>query len=521
MRKLKMIEISEILYRWIKGLKIKQIARSLGYSKNSVKSIVRQAEILGLEGRCEQAQLEAVVCKIKDARYENNSSCKHKASLGLAAYDERIISWLKEPSITITQISRLIGESGLKTSETTLRRYIKARFPETQCRNYTIPMASSVGEEAQVDYGYVGLMKDATTGKLRKTYAFVMTLSYSRYRYVEFSFKQDTRSWIRCHINAFKFFGGVPRAILLDNLKAGVVVADIYDPTINKTYSELERFYGFVADPAKVRKPEHKGKVERSVLIVKQQLIAGRSYTHVSEANEYAQHWCRNIIAKKITRTTGKTPEELFIEEKPSLIDLPGSDFDISEWVIAKVHKDHHVVCQGNFYSVPTKYIGLEVPVKISFNTVEIYYENKLVKAHIKHSGKGKWVTDTNDYPDSVLRYLKMSPEKCQIEADKIGEATGEIIKLVLSSKSKQRLRKAQAILRLKEEYGGERLELACLRAFIFNIDNYEQIKNILANNLETKIVEEEAVIKYDVDYEGAYLRPASSYKSSMEAHYG
>lgn len=512
-----MIEISEIVYRWTKGLKIKEIARSLGYSKNSVKSIIRQAEGFGLQVNSRQEELETVVGKIKQVRYGCTSSTKQDISI----YDKRISSWIKEPSMTITQIFRLIEESGFRTSEATVRRYIKANFPEIQSKKYTVPIFCKAGEEAQVDYGYVGLMKDPVSGKLRKTYVFVMTLSYSRYRYAEFVFKQDIKSWLRCHINAFKFFGGVPRAILLDNLKAGVVIADVYDPTINQSYSELERFYGFVADPAKVRKPEHKGKVERSILIVKQQLIAGRSYADINEANEHAKHWCRDVIAKRATKTTGKSPEALFIEEKPELLSLPEFEFDLSEWVICKVHRDHHIVCGGNFYSVPTNYIGDEVAVRIGLKTVEIYRENKLIKTHIKQEGKGKWSTDLNDYPESVLKFLSKTPQQCQTEANAIGEGTGEVIKLILSKNSKQRLRKAQAILRLQEKYGKERLELACLKSFIYGDSGYEQIVNILAKHLEAKEPEEEPVIIYKANYDGAYLRPASSYQSSTEAHYG
>jgi transposase len=99
-------------------------------------------------------------------------------------------------------------------------------------------------------------------GNLRKTYAFVMTLSHSRYRYVEFVFSQNQVTWSQLHINAYKFFCGTPLRIILDNLKAGVIKPDIYDPTINETYAELSRFYGFAIDPAKAYKPEHKGSVE-------------------------------------------------------------------------------------------------------------------------------------------------------------------------------------------------------------------------------------------------------------------
>ena len=133
-------------------------------------------------------------------------------------------------------------------------------------------------------------MKDEEN-KDRKVYAFVMTLSHSRYRYVEFVNSQNQKTWLQLHINAFNFFGGVPSRILIDNLKSGVIKANIYDPTLNESYSELSRFFGFVIDPAKSYQPQQKGKVERSIRIVKEQLIAGRKYSSIAEANKEARIW--------------------------------------------------------------------------------------------------------------------------------------------------------------------------------------------------------------------------------------
>ena len=243
MRKLEMIEISEILYRWSKGMRIKGIVKSLGYARNSVKSIVKQAEALGLRFGFIHEQFDQIVLKLQAARYLPKVSAQSQSKVSmLTAYDERIATWLNQKSMTLRQIHRLITESGLSIGETSLRRYVHTKF-QSQLKlgkNYTVPLFTAPAEEAQVDYGYVGLMLDRATGNLRKTYAFVMTMAYSRYRYVEFSFKQDVKSWVECHINAFRFFGGVPKRILLDNLKAGVIKADIYDPTINKTYAEFE-----------------------------------------------------------------------------------------------------------------------------------------------------------------------------------------------------------------------------------------------------------------------------------------
>lgn len=406
----------------------------------------------------------------------------------------------------------------VEISEASVRRYISGKFNWGK-QEYT--MVANPGEEAQVDFGYVGLMRDKNSGKMRKTYALIMTLSYSRYRFVQFTFKQDVKTWVECHIKAFRFFGGVPQRVLLDNLKAGVIKADIYDPTINRTYAELERFYGFVADPAKVRTPEHKGKVERSVTIVKQQLIAGRRYHDLEDASTKALDWCRNVNAKAITRTTGQTPEMLFEEEKQLLQKSPRGDFDISEWSSAIVQKDHHIVFRGSFYSIPTDYINKEVWIRAGLRTVDVYHDEKLIKSHIKLLKKGKWQTDHNDYPSAALRYLNKTPEKCIEEAKHIGEATKELISDILQKPSKQKLRKVQAILRLQENFGKERLEKACFKSFVYGNYSYDSIKTILEKGIEEKVQEEPPAIFNSINSENLYLRAKEEYKNSMEDYYG
>jgi len=255
-------------------------------------------------------------------------------------------------------------------------------------------------------------------------------------------------------------------------------------------------------------------------LIVKQQLIAGRIYDNINHANESACNWCSNIIAHQVTRTTGKTPAELFTIEQPLLLKLPSGNFDISIWGNALVHKDHHLVFMGNFYSAPTCYIGLEVSVRAGFKTLEIYHDNRLVKSHIKLQGKGNWQTDKNDYPIGALKFLEKTPEKCLEEAKDIGEGTLEIVKTILLRRSKQRLRKVQAILRLEDKYGKTRLENACLKAFIYENFTYEGIRTCLEKNLEN-INPEIIPVTKAANNDNAYLRPASQYQSSMEAHYG
>lgn len=229
--------------------------------------------------------------------------------------------------MTVTQMVRLLSELGETISEGSLRNYVKANLKARQ--KTTLHIVTKPGQQGQVDFGYVGLMRDSITNKSRKTYAFIMTLSHSRLRFVRFVFRQDVSTCIDYHIRAFNFFNGMPHTILLDNLKSGVNKPDIYDPLINRAYADLERHYGFIVDPAKVRIPRHKGKVERSVTIVKQQLIAGRNYDSIDTANRAAFDWCKNEIAHRVTRTTGETPWNLFIREETfALKSLPETDFE-------------------------------------------------------------------------------------------------------------------------------------------------------------------------------------------------
>ncbi len=177
----------------------------------------------------------------------------------IAVHRGQIDAWLKDPHMTAKQIWRLLREEyGLSVGYSSIKRYLRQEGLKGSPK-VTVRMETPAGEEAQVDFGYAGMMRDPETGKMRKSWAFVLKLSYSRHQFVRFVFRQDVTMWIDCHERAFNFFGGVPERIVLDNLKAGVIKADIYDPTINHAYGELERHYGFVADPAKVRTPEHKG----------------------------------------------------------------------------------------------------------------------------------------------------------------------------------------------------------------------------------------------------------------------
>ena len=342
--------VKEILYQDIKGKSHREIARSLAVSRNTIKSYCDLAVSFGYTKLSSDKEIENISLKVHEAVYAKARN-RHKPSIeAIKPFHEDIEKHLKEPWITHIQIHRLLKEKGLKSSSRSVSSILHNIFQNRSNLLYTL---RQFGEEAQVDYGYVGTLNN------RKIYAFVMTLSHSRYRYLEFVHSQDAVSWAQSHINAFKFFGAVPKSVLLDNLKSGVISADIYDPIINQTYADSERHFGFVADP-EARTPQHKGKVERSVRMVKEQVMAGRKYNDLKELNAYALHWCENIVAHEICSSTGRTPADVFKKEDlPAMLGLPSEEFDMPIWTTAKVHQNHHITLR-----VPLTHCPLSILVK-------------------------------------------------------------------------------------------------------------------------------------------------------------
>ncbi|MGB9629506.1 MAG: IS21 family transposase [Thermodesulfobacteriota bacterium] len=475
-----MNEIIEMIYQWHQGKSVKGIERSFGIDRKTVRKYVRLAQSIGVcRDRAFPLETE-LVSQLGDLSHSRLLREKPARDL-IASHREWVEEKLKVPGITAKQIWRLFREErGIRVSYCTMKRYLKAEF-QFGAPLVTVRMEVEPGSQAQVDFGYAGMMVDPLSGKLRRAWAFIMTLSYSRHRFVRFIFRQDVRNWIDCHIRAFEFFGGVPASVVLDNLKAGVVKADIYDPTLNRAYAELERHYGFVADPAKAGEPKHKGKVERGVPVVRKHLLAGRSFRDIEEANQRALRWCREEIGMESHGTTKKKPFEVFQrEEAPRLRSLPSEPFECPEWKRCTVHPDHHIVFDKSYYSLPTRWIGKEVWVRGTRRLVQLFSDEQLIKTHLRAEQPGTWVTDFSDYPPEKLAYLMVTPTYCLKKASEIGPHTGALMEEILREHAMRNLRKAQGLLRLAEKHGSSSMEAAAKRALFFSNFRYRSIKTIL-----------------------------------------
>jgi transposase len=478
-----MNDFAEVIYHWQKGQNKTQIATSLGISRPTVRKYLKVAQAAGLTENADAATLARVLEEIAKAA-KPVSQWPSAVLKSLTLHDEAIRSWLGEPDMTAKQIRRLLAEQGDIFSYSSVKRYVRKLKPGA--RPVTVRLETAPGEQVQVDFGQVMLQLPETR---KKVWAFVMTLSYSRHRFVRFVERQDTNTWLDCHIRAFEFFGGCPRTVLLDNLKAGVVKPDLYDPTLNRAYAELERHYGFVADPAKVRTPEHKGKVERSMPTVRQQLVAGRQYRDLAEANEKALAWSMTGIGMEKHGTTHEEPVLRFDrDERSSLIPLPASRFETPLWKKCTVHPDHHVVFDKSYYSVPTRYVGKEVWVRGTFQLTEIFLDGARIKCHARAHKAGTWRTDQNDYPEKAKAFLFAHPTWCRQQAETLGESVSLMVNQILAPHSLMNLRKAQAVLRLADRHGAESLDAACRHLLRFGSTSRASLQRLLERGIPKEL---------------------------------
>jgi transposase len=333
--------------------------------------------------------------------------------------------------------------------------------------------------------GYPGLWTDPQLGKARKLWAFCMVLSHSRHMFVYVVPKMDQGAWIAAHVAAFEFFGGTPRLLVVDNLKAGVLRPDLYDPQFNRGYAELAAHYEVLIDPCRVNHPKDKPRVERPMPYVRDSFFCGRDFTSVSQMNEAAPKWCLSVAGERVHGTTHQRPLDLFQRvEAPTLRPLPPQPFEAVTWTQAKVARDCHVQVFGVLYSVPYQHIGAILAVRVSQCTVELYRDQSLVKTHVRlHQGRRQ--TDWNDYPSEKAAFFQRTPDWCRAQACTLGVAVSEVVTELLSHHALHYLRQCQGIIRLADKYGPQRLDAACRVALAFGDPAYRTVRNLLEKGLE------------------------------------
>ena len=501
-RRFDVADVVEVLQHWQAGRSERQLARSFGMGRNRIARILAAAEAAGLSPASpplSRAEWEARVPELFPGRVRARAGEQERQ---VARLHDLLVAGLETNRVS-TVWQRLRDEHGLTVSVATLRRYVRKHVRAVRPEDVTVrKVPTPPGEVAEVDYGRLGMWTDPRSGTRHTVQAFTMTLNHSRRLFVAPVLCCDQETWVRCHVTAFAFFGGAPKQIRLDNLKTGVLKPDLYDPQLNRAYAEFARHYGVLVDPCRAGRPKDKPQVERAVPYVRESCWRGRDFDSVSAMVDAAMTWSRNVADQRPHRIVDATVGEVFRErELPTLLPLPTEPFEVAYWAKAMVHPDCHVQVRRHFYSVPWRLMGKQLDVRIGERLVSVYHAGELVKTHIRERGELRY-TDPDDFPAQKIAFLLRTPQWCRHQAAELGPAVVQLVDELLAEPFPlTRLRQAQAVIRLAEEHGAERLDAACQRALSADA-SYRTVRTLLVNERDRRIDDGDT----HVSSAGAYL---------------
>lgn len=356
------------------------------------------------------------------------------------------------------------------------------RFVRRLAQKVELPfrrMECAPGQELQVDFGQGAWVMEK--GQRRKTHLFRGVLSHSRKGYSEAVWRQTSESFIRCLENAFRHFGGVTATVVIDNLKAGVIQADWFDPQLNPKLEEFARHYGTVILPTKPAMPRHKGKVEAGVKYAQNNAVKGRSFESLSEQNLFLAEWERTTADTRIHGTTRRQVGKLFIEvEKPALLALPAMIFPVFEEAPRTVHRDGYVEFKRAYYSVPPEYVGHKVWVRQESRLLRIHNTRRQQIALHALAEPGRFTTDLVHLHSSKRHIVERGADYLLDRCRLIGPLTGTWAQAMHEARGPQGLRVLLGLLQLAEKHPSEALEKATRLATHHGTWRLRDVKRLL-----------------------------------------
>jgi len=394
----------------------------------------------------------------------------------LDPYKPRILELVEKHPYTSVQINRFLQQEGYQGGLTILKDFVRTVRPRKS--NAFLTLSFAPGECAQVDWGQYGTIQVGSTR--RRLSFFVMVLCYSRMMYLEFTVLEKMEQFLTCHQNAFEFFGAVPEAIMVDNLKCAVLKRLVGNaPVFNPKYLEFSSHYGFSIRACNVRKGNEKGRVENGVGYVKKNFLAGLEIPDFSMINPTSHTWLDQVANVRVHGTTHERPVDLFALEKPKLQPLPVMPYDIATPCPARANKCFRIELDSNRYSVPSEYAGARLTLKAYNDRICIYSKNNLIARHERSYDRNQDI-ENPDHPRALLQHRRKAKEQRLLMqflklSSKAEAYYGELANRRLNPKHHIR-----QIVALSEIYGAEKVARAIEDAFTFQAFSCEYIANIL-----------------------------------------
>jgi transposase len=391
----------------------------------------------------------------------------------------------------------LLAETGFRDGYGTVKRFVRKLRGHRPLEARAV-IVTDPGEEAQVDYGTGPMVRDPHSGKYRRTRLFVMTLGYSRKSVRLLTFRSSSRIWAELHEKAFRRLGGSTRIVVLDNLKEGVLVPNIYDPGLNPLYRDVLAHYGAVALPCRIKDPDRKGKVESAVGHAQRTPLKGKRFESLEEAQTYLDRWESNCADTRIHGTTKRQVAAMFAEEKPALLPLPLEPFRFYQHGQRVVHLDGCVEVEAAYYGLPPGWIGHVVQVRWDELFVRILdpKSGQLLREHVRQKRGGYRFREEDA---SLRRPFKVS--QLLWRAEHAGTQIGVLCNHIYTQQGQLGIRRIQGVLSLAKKYGTAATEDACAVALEMGVREYQFVRRYLERTPPLSLRQIDPLIRELVHY--------------------
>ena len=520
-REVSVVEVREVLRAWLEGAGLRKAAERAGVDRKTARRYVAAAEA---EGLTRQAGVEAlsdelvgaVVGSVRPARPNGHGAAWQL----LLDREEQISTWVKggegADPLSIVKIEELLARQGCVVPYRTLHRFAVERCG-FGVKNTTVRVVDGEpGVECQVDFAQMGFLLDPETGKRRRVHALIFTAVLSRHMFVWLTYSQTLAAVIAGCEAAWGFFGGAFKVLIPDNLKAVVANADAVNPQLSKGWLDYAQHVGFGTDPAGVRSPQDKPRVERAVQYVRGNFWAGESFTSLEDAQARASTWCAQRAGMRIHGTTQQRPAEMFTAlEASCLLPVP-EPYDVPVFTRVKVHRDFHVEVAKALYSVPEQHLGHYLDARADSELVKLYSAGRLVKTHPRQRPGGR-CTDRTDLPEEKTGYALRDLTKligvCAGHGPNIGIYAERLLDDPLPW---TRMRSVYRLQGLVRRYGSRPVEAACSRSLDLDVVSVSKIAAMLEKATEGNHLVLPAAAGSST---GRFARDPGEYAAGRSAH--
>ncbi len=487
-REVSVIEVRELLRVWMSGAGLRRVAVLAGVDRKTARDYTNAAELAGLDrgGDLDQLTDELIGAVIETVRPVRTDG--HGATWELLrANHDQIVEWVSK-DLTVVKIGDLLARRGVMVPQRTLHRYA------TACTDYrgrgaggTVPVVDGEsGVECQIDFGRMGKIFDPESGRNRVVQALIFTAVYSRHMFVWLTFNETLEAIIAGCEAAWRFFGGVFKVLIPDNMTPVVPKADSTDPQFSVGWTEYSQARGFFTDPARVAHACDKPRVERMVQYVRGNFFAGEEFTDLADAQARAQAWCADKAGQRIHGTTCQQPAVVFAEREATLLlPAPAGVYQVPIYANAKVHRDYHIQVGRALYSIPEHLRGQTVSVRADGELVKAFFRGKLVKTHPRQRPGGR-STDPADLPADKTGYAMRDLTRLITTAAGHGPDIGIYAERLLDHQLPwTRMRQVYRLLGLVKRYGPTPVNTACGRALELDVVSVSKVAAMLAKATE------------------------------------